>query len=170
MKRIIIFSLCFCFLFLSACSDTEKAFPDDISCEEILGALQSVDTPPESEKLYCSSGEVLDSFSMSLWADGLYAECEKLPLLEDYAIFLGAGTDTYEVTVLKAKDEKDVPALVDLIDRRKETLANGDKGMYDINFETRMENSRIETDGRFVIFLLTDNNDSAWQAAQSLKK
>ena len=168
MKRIIIFALCFCFVFLSACS--EKHFPEDASCEKILGELQSIGEIPESEKLYCSSSEVLDAFSMSLWADGLYAECEELPLLEDYAIFLGAGTDTYEVTVLKAKDEKDVSLLVDLIERRKETLANGDKGMYDVKFKTRMENSRLEIDGKFVIFLLTDNNDASWEAVQKLKK
>ncbi len=168
MKRIIIFSLCICFAFLCACS--EKSFPEDTSCEEILTALQSVGDVPESEKFYCSSGEVLDAFSMSLWADGLYTECAELDLLEDYAIFLGAGTNTYEVTVLKAKDEKDVPLLVDLIERRKEALANGDKGMYDVNFETRMENSLVKTDGKFVIFLLTDDNDSAWESAQSLKK
>ena len=49
-----------------------------------------------------------DNLSMSLWADGVFEECADFKLLADYAIYLGAGTDTYEVTVLKAKEQQDL--------------------------------------------------------------
>ncbi len=168
MKKAIVLLMVLIMLFAVGCG--EKSFPDSLSCEEIVAAYQSVSEKPEYEKFYHKSENNLDTFSMSLWADGLFQECNELELLEDYAIYLGSGTDTYEVTVLKAKNEADTEKLVDLIERRKKTLENGDKGMYDQNFKTKMANSVLKTDGKFVIFLITDDNDAALKAAEKLKE
>lgn len=167
MKKVIAILMVILVLFAVSCT-AENSFPDSLSCEEIVSTLQSVGEKPEYEKFYRKSQNNLDTLSMSLWADGLFEECAEFDLLEDYAIYLGAGTDTYEVTVLKAKKEKDVETLKALIERRKQTLANGDKGMYDTSFETKMANSVLKTDGRFVIFLISDDNDTALKATQKL--
>ncbi len=169
MKKIIVLLMVLILLFTVGCSG-EKSFSDNLSCEDIAAAYQSVGEKPEYEKFYRKSENNLDAFSMSLWADGLFQECEELELLEDYAIYLGSGADTYEVTVLKAKNEQDIDVLVDLIERRKKTLQNGDKGMYDQNFETKMANSVLKTDGKFVVFLITDDNDAALKAAEKLEE
>lgn len=161
---VLLFAGCF-----SACG-TSKTFPEDITCEDIMNAVLKGDNPPESEKLYLKSLDNLDPLSMGLWADGLYEDCEELELLSDYAIYLGAGVKTYEITVLKAKNSNDVHKLVDLIERRKKTLELGDKGMYDPDFELRMSNSMVYKDGLFVIFLITENNDVAYKTIESLKE
>ncbi|MBE6779501.1 MAG: DUF4358 domain-containing protein [Ruminococcaceae bacterium] len=169
MKKIIVLLMALTLLFTVGCGG-EKSFPDNLSCEDIVAAYQSAGEKPEYEKFYRKSENNLDAFSMSLWADGSFQECDELELLEDYAIYLGSGADTYEVTVLKAKNEADTEKLIDLIKRRKKTLENGDKGMYDQSFETKMANSVVKTDGKFVIFLITDDNDAAIKAAEKLKE
>lgn len=155
-------------LFVSGCSAT--SIPDTLSCEEIVSAVHSSGAVPKFEKYYCKSQDNMDSFSMSLWADGLFSECEEYSLLEDYAIYLGAGTDTYEVTAIKGKTKEDVEALKGLIERRKNALAAGDKGMYDASFDAKMENSVTIVDGRYVIFLVTGDNDSAKASIDKLKE
>ncbi len=169
MKKITAILMVALMLFAVSCT-AQKSLPDSLSCEEILTTLQSVGEKTDYEKYYQKSQNNLDSLSMSLWSDGVFEECAEFDLLEDYAIYLGAGTDTYEVTVLKSKNEADTEKLVDLVERRKETLANGDKGMYDQAFETKMANSVLKTDGRFVIFLITNDNEAALKAAEALKK
>lgn len=148
---------------------TQKSFPEDISCEDILNAAQSVGSIPEAENVYLKSQDNLDAYSMSLWVDGIFEESEELELLKDYAIFLGAGVTTYEVAVIKAESEKDVETLKDIIARHKQTLTLGDKGMYDPDFDIRMENSVVYEDGLFVIFLVTEDNTAAKQAIEKLK-
>ena len=169
MKKFAAILLVALMLFAVSCTD-EKSLPDNLSCEEIVAELQSVGEKPEYEKFYRKSENNLDAFSMSLWADGSFRECDELELLEDYAIYLGAGTDTYEVTVLKAKEQQDLEKLENLIERRKQTLQNGDKGMYDPSFETKMSNAVVKTNGNFVIFLITDDNDAALKAIEKLAK
>lgn len=153
----------------SACG-AKKAFGQDITCEDIMKAAQTVGAVPKYDELYLKSEENLDTYSMSLWADGEFKECKELELLSDYAIFLGGGTDTYEITVLKAEDEEHIKTLEKLIERRKKTLELGDKGFYDPDFDLRMENSVVYSDGLFVIFLITEDNDAAVKAIETLKE
>lgn len=169
MKKITAILMVALMLFAVSCT-AQKSLPDSLSCEEILTTLQSVGEKTDYEKYYQKSQNNLDSLSMSLWSDGVFEECAEFDLLEDYAIYLGAGTDTYEVTVLKSKNEADTEKLVDLVERRKKTLENGDKGMYDPSFETKMSNAVLKTDGPFVIFLITNDNEAALKAAEALKK
>lgn len=169
MKKIICVFFAILFLFATGCS-AEKGFGENITCEKIVDAVHSAIKAPRFEKYYRKSEGNFDSQSMSLWADGLYVECEEYELLEDYALYLGAGTDTYEVVALKAKTNYDAQTMAKVIERRKETLASGDKGMYDLNFQKRMENSVVEVTGRFVVFLVTDNNDEALAAINELKE
>lgn len=149
---------------------TLKSIPEDTGCETILNAVRSVEDSSDNEKLYLKSEDNLDALSMGLWADGLYEECKELELLSDYAIFLGAGVKTYEITILKAKTKGDVATIVDLIERRKKTLELGDKGMYDPDFELRMSNSVVYKDGLFVMLLITEDNDAAIKAIEQLKE
>lgn len=171
MKRLfcLIFTILLFITCFSACSGG-KSFPEDITCEDILNEALSTENPPESEKQYIKSQGNLDALSMGLWADGLYKECAELELLGDYAIYLGAGVKTYEITILKAENKKDVNTLVDLIERRKKTLELGDKGMYDPDFEVRMSNALVYKDGLFVIFLITEDNDAVYKAIRNLKE
>ena len=91
----------------TACGD-KKTFPEDVSCEDILNAAQSVGEVPEAQNIYLKSQDNLDSYSMSLWVDGIFEESKELSKLKDYAIFLSAGVTTYEIAVLKAENEKDI--------------------------------------------------------------
>lgn len=169
MKKIIALFFAVLFLFTAGCAK-EKNFADAVTCEEIVDAVHSAGKAPNFEKYYRKSKNNLDSQTFSLWADGLYVECEDFDLLEDYAMFLGAGTETYEVVVLKAETNYDAQGMKELFERRKKTLAAGDKGMYDLNFEKKMENSVVEVVGEFAIFLVTDFNDDAVAAIEKLKE
>ena len=156
-------------VYLSGC-ENNKDFSQEVTCEDIMKAAQSVGEVPEAEKIYLNSQKNLDSTLLSLWADGLYLECDEYTLIDDYAIFLCSGSHTYEIAVLKADSEDSISALNGLIERRKETLMLGDKGAYDPRFDMRMQNSVVYNDGLFVIFLVTDYNDASLRAIENLKK
>ena len=161
----------FCVL-LAACnqnSESEKGFKDGVNCEDVMNAVIGVTEHLDAEKIYLKSSNNLDFNNFSLWVDGLYGECEEFNLLSDYAIFVSAGTTTYEVAVLKTDKIENIDKLKELLERRKETLSLGDKGMYDPNFETRINNSKVLTAGEFVILLITDDNDAALEAIEKLK-
>ncbi len=153
----------------SACG-AKKEFSQDITCESIMEAAQTVGEIPKFDKFYLKSEDNLDAYSLSLWADGEFKQCEELEILSDYAIFLGGGTQTYEIVVLKAKTAEDINTLEDLIERRKQTLNHSDRSFYDPDFDLRMENSVAYSDGLFVIFLITDDNDAAVKAIEALKE
>ena len=163
-SALLIISICL----LSACSDSQS-FKEGTSCEEIMNAVVEVTEHPQSDKVYLKAEDNLDTYSLSLWADGLYQECEEFELLFDYAIFVSAGTTTYEVAVLKADKKENVEKVKDLINRRKETLSLGDKGMYDPDFQSRMSNSQLKAVGEYVIFIVTDDNDAALDAIEQFK-
>ena len=168
MKKTISICLTFLISFLIGCSGS-SGFPSDVSCEDIADAVLNVTEHPEAEEYYTLSKGNLDSYSMSLWSDGLFEESSEFSKLDDYAIFLSAGTTTYEVAVLKAKNSDDVSLFTQLIERRKETLALGDKGMYDPNFKKRMDSSKVITEGNIVIFIVNDDITAAEDAINALK-
>ena len=165
----ILLSVLMIMVVFTACGEKET-FPQDVSCEDIMKAAQSVGEVPEAQNIYLKSQENLDSCSMSLWVDGIFEESKELDKLKDYAIFLSAGVTTYEIAVLKAQSEKDIDVLKDIINRRKQTLTLGDKGMYDPDFDVRMENAEVYNDGMFVIFLVTEDNAASKNAIENLKK
>ena len=169
MKKLLLITVSVFLMLLIGCSSAESKI-DAVACEDIMQAVIDVTAHPDSEKIYTKSEDNMDAFSMSLWADGLFEECEEYGALSDYGIFLSAGRTTYEVAVLRCGDKKEIAALTDLIERRKETLALGDKGMYDPDFKKRMNASVIVTEGNTVIFLVTDDNEAAKKAISELKK
>ncbi len=170
MKKISVFlSVLLTTVVLLCGCKTNLELSSNLTCEDILNAAVLATDAPEFEHKYIKSENNLDAFAMSLWSDGLYAESEDLVLLNDYAIYVAAGTTTYEVAVLKAKSPNDIEKLLSIVEKRKKTISQGDKGMYDPNFSIRIENSVIKADGNFVIFLLTDNNDAAIDAIDALK-
>lgn len=154
-------------LLLAGCG---KQFAEEITAKDIMSVAIASGNAPEYEKVYCPSETVLTSKDMSLWADSKYVECTEFSMLEDYAIYISAGVVSYEIAVLKVTDAQHIESLMQVIERRKETLSQGDKGFYDKNFKTRMEQSQLYSDGDFVIFLMTEDNDSAKQAINKLKK
>lgn len=170
LKTSIICIMALCLLAVTACGNT-KAFSADIDCEDILNAAKSaVGSTPENEMLYLENENKLDTYTMSLWADGAYKECEEFHLLADYAMYYSSDNNTYEISVLRAADRKDVEILSSLLARRKETLSVGDKAAYDPNFKSLIEDSRILTEGEFAILLITPNNDAAETAIENLKQ
>ena len=140
-----------------------------IACESIMNAVLDSTQHPESENVYLASSGTLDTYSMSLWADGLFSECAEFSLLTDYAIYVSAGTTIYELAVFKTASADNTVKLVDLLERRKENLANGQKGMYDPYFESRISNSKIITDGEYAMLIITDDNNAAIEAINNLK-
>lgn len=170
IKKLIVCVVCVCLFLLAACGDA-KAFPQDITCDQILDAAkQAVGTLPSSEKVYTADTEPLDSYKMSLWADGAYKECEEFSLVSDYALYYSADNSTFEISVLKAKTESDTEKLISVFERRKQTLSIGDKAAYDPDFNKLMDNSKILTEGEFVILLLTPDNDAVAAAIENLKQ
>lgn len=171
MKKIKSIVICtVCLLLLVACGNS-KALPDSVTAGAIASAvIDAVGDYPESNTTYAKKTQELDTFTMSLWADGSYQECEEYGLLDDYHIFYSADNSTYEVSVLKAKSSDDVQKLLDVLERRKQTLSSGDKAEYDPNFNKLMGDSKILTEGEFVILLITTDNTAAIEAIENLKQ
>ena len=107
---------------------------------------------------------------MSMWSDGVFDECQEFDLISDYAICYSNDNNTFEISVLKAEKKEDASKLVSLLERRKQTLATGDKAAYDPEFEMLLEKSEILVCDSFVILLITQNNDAVISAIETLKK
>lgn len=169
MKKVKILTaccICVALLFVSACGGA-KQFPQDVTCETILNAATDVEMHYNTHT-YIKNKTELDSFAMSLWADGLFEECEEYDLLSDYAICYSNDNTTYEISVLKAKTNDDVEKLQSLLERRKQTLSEGDKAEYDPNFNLRMDDAKIIVEGDFVILLITPDNMAVLDAIEKL--
>lgn len=181
MKRLLslILALLMC---LCACSEKENeesgdaTFPEDITCEEIMrAAVEAVhfseDGSEDGSDTYLPDRENFDEFEMGLWADSSFEGCEEFGLLTDYAIlYLPYAYVTYEVAVLKAEDTEGAEKLLEVLERRKETLAAGDKGFYDANFESIIEDSQTYLDGNYAIMIITGDAATSRAAIEELKK
>ena len=170
MKRIIsLFLIGAIFMTFASCGP-KKALPQDTSCESILKGIEQVIEMPKYEKLYLKSQNNLDAVSLSLWCDGELTSFSETSMIEDYAVFLAAGVETFEIAILKYAESVDQKTKEDIFERRKNTLASGDKGAYDPNFENMMGCSVIYIDGNFAILLITEDNDKALEAIENLKQ
>ena len=167
MKKIIAILISVLMLFCVACGES-GGFAEGTTCEKILNAATDV-KPYDNTELYVKDTTNLDSYTMAMWADGVFQECEEFDLLSDYAICYSKDNTTYEISVLKAKSTNDAKALESLLERRKQTLEGGTKAAYDPNFKQLMQKSKIVTEGEFVILLITDDNDAVISAIEKLK-
>ncbi len=168
LKTLIISCVVLSLLLCAACGQS-KGFGGDITAEQILNAAKAV-KPYENNKTYIKGNIDLDTFSMSMWSDGIFDECKEFDLISDYALYYSADNNTFEISVLKAKSSEDTQKLVSLFERRKQTLAAGDKAAYDPQFEKLMNESEILVDGDFVILLITPDNDAVIKAIEKLKQ
>ena len=166
---------------LCACSENkedeaEAAFPEDITCEEIMRAAVdavhfSEDGSEDGSDTFLPANENFDEFEMGLWADSSFEGCEEYELLTDYAIlYLPYAYVTYEVAVLEAEDAEGAEKLLDVLERRKDTLAAGDKGFYDANFENIIDDSLTYRDGNYAIMLITGDAATSKEAIEALKE
>ncbi len=168
LKFLILFGLVSSLLLCAACGQS-KSFSSDITAEQILNAAKAVQ-PYENSKTYIKGKVDLDAFFMSLWSDGIFDECEEFDLLSDYAIYYSNDNSTFEISVLKASKKEDTQKLVSLFERRKQTLAAGDKAAYDPDFKMLMDDSKILVEENFVILLITPDNQAIITAIENLKQ
>ncbi len=168
MKKTIIFLLSVLLIVCVACGKS-KAFPADIKCEQILNAATAA-VSYENTTIHIKDKNNLDTYDMAMWADGVFDECSEFDLISDYAICYSADNTTYEISVLKAKSKDDVQKVTELLQRRKQTLQGGVKAAYDPDFEKLMQNSKILSEGEFVILLITADNTSVLTAIDNLKQ
>lgn len=169
---------------LCACSEKKddkeeaegKSFPDDITCYEIMrAAVEAVhfseDGNEDGSDMYLPDRDNFDDFEMGLWADQNFDGCKEFELLTDYAIlYLPYAYVTYEVAVFEAANEEDAEKLLGVLERRKDTMAAGDKGFYDANFESVMEDSLTYRDGNYAIMIITGDAETSKAAIEALKK
>lgn len=167
-KIIMICYICIGLLIFTACGET-KTFPENISCKTILDAAATAETY-DNTKTYTKDKDDLDAFLMSMWSDGIFAECEDFDIISDYAICYSNDNTTYEIAVLKATSNENVSKLVSLLERRKQTLSEGDKAEYDPNFNLLMNDAKILTDGCFAMLLITSDNNAVIEAIENLKE
>ena len=166
-KKIMVAFLVIALTFCVACGG--KALPETATCEQILTAATSAQSY-DNVKTYIKGKVELDSFFMSLWADGSFEECQEYDLISDYAICYSNDNKTFEIAVLKAEKANDAGRLQELLERRKQTLSQGDKAEYDPNFKKLMSNCKIITGEKFVMLLITEDNASVVNAIEDLKK
>ncbi len=168
MKKAIIFLLSILLIVCVACGKS-KAFPADIKCEQILNAATGA-VSYENTTTHIKDKNSLDTYDMAMWADGVFDECSEFELISDYAICYSSDNTTYEISVLKAKSKDDVSKLYEVLQRRKQTLQGGVKAAYDPDFEKLMQNSKILSEGQFVILLITEDNTIALTQIENLKQ
>lgn len=168
MKKFLCFLAALMLLLLSGCG--EAVLPQDISAEQVLEECLKVGENPEISSEYLKSKNNFDSFKMSLWADGIYAECPEAEMVSDYAIVTGSAKDTFEISVLKADNAENAKQLRAVLQRRKQTISGSDNSNYDPNFTKRFENLVIKEDGLFVMLIMTEDNSKRLEQIEKLKK
>lgn len=168
MKKLKLICVLLGFVFLCAC--TEKSLPKSYEAKQILDIAINATQEYENTVEYIKGTKDLDSFNMSLWADGAYAECAEFELLDDYALCYSGDNGTYEISVLKAKNADDIEMLAKVLERRKTTLSSGDRAAYDPNFDRLIKDAQIITSGNFAILLVTDDNAAAQEKIDTLKQ
>ena len=167
MKKAILFLMALMMLFCIACGES-SGFSDDTTCEQIFNTASEIEAYDNTE-IYIKNKSNIDTYAMSIWSDGVFQESEELDLLSDYAICYSKDNTTYEISVLKAKNTDDVSKIELLLKRRKDTLEGGTKAAYDPNFKKLMQDSKIITEGEYVILLITNDNSAVIEAINKLK-
>lgn len=167
-KNLFLFGVIFSLLLCVACGQN-TSFGSDITAEQILNTATTVQIY-DNNKTYIKGKVEMDAFSMSMWSDGVFDECKEFDLISDYAVCYSNDNNTFEISVLKAEKKEDTDKLVSLLERRKQTLATGDKAAYDPEFKMLMEKSEILVEDEFVILLITHDNDAVISAIETLKK
>ncbi|MDO4608508.1 MAG: DUF4358 domain-containing protein [Clostridia bacterium] len=169
MKKLSLICVLLSFILLCGCA--EKTIPQDYTAKRVFVEISAVAESYENRTDYIKGvGDTLDTYNMSLWADGTYAECDEYALIDDYAISYSADNGTYEISVLKAKNADDTQKLAKVLERRKATLSAGDRAAYDPDFQKKMDDAEIITNGNFVILLITSENEKAVEAINNLKQ
>lgn len=171
---IVAVSLCAALLLSSCGGGADKAFPEALTCEEVMtAALNALDGEPEAESYYSSAKDdavKLDEFELSLLEDGLFEACPEYSEVKDYALYICNGKETFELQVLKAGSEEGAEKLKGMLDRRIQTISGGDKAMYDPSFDSMIKNAQTYTDGLFAVLMITSDNSAARSAIDALKK
>ncbi len=167
MKKLL--GILICIIFLAGCGKT-ASFSSNVTCNDIMQAAIDATNAPEYDNIYRYNEDNFNSLNMSLWAYGLYEECDEYNLIEDCAIYVGAGNITYEVGVIKPKNIADAEKIEEVFSKRKDTMSAGNKAAYDPDFNLMIKDSLIYTDGEFVILLVTKDNIAAKEAINALKE
>lgn len=167
MKRLFLL-ICALTLFLYSCG--AKTLSDETSCDDILNAvLASQEGAPECDKIYRKSDGSLEEYTLSLWARGTFSKCEEFDLIDDCAMYVCSGTQTFEVDIIKAVDEGAAKELDKMLEERIKTVSAGDKAAYDPDFDKMIKSSMHYTDGKYAILLITYDTRAAKEAIDELK-
>jgi len=156
---------------------TEENTPDvNVSCEDLMWAAVnavhfSEDGSLDGSDTYLPSEDNFDALEMALWADQDFEDCPEYELLVDYAVlYLPYAYVTYEVAVFKADSAENAEKLLDVLERRIDTMAAGDKGFYDANFEKTIEDAQVYRDGKYAFMLITGDGATSRAAVEELMK
>ncbi len=81
-------------------------------------------------------------------------------LCEDYAILIGNCDVPYEIHLLRARSHSNLSDLLACVDERRELLSEHKNSTFNPDTEERVEKSVSYCAGRYVVLLVTDDNDS----------
>ncbi len=146
-----------CCLFLSSCGREEK------SAEEILGTLCEVAGElPDGEIYRLSAEEGEDGYLSAELFGSLYGEDGKelfsSGILEDCAIYLSSFEAPYEIAVFRAYSRSDADSVAALCLTRADELQ---VALHRTEWESLASSAHVVVRGRWVVFLVTDNQEEA---------
>ena len=140
MKKIAAATFC-CLVMLIGCSSSKKAMDMDTFSKEVLSKGSFGD-----ELILLSDKVVADYYDLSF--EGL----------EDYRIYVSSSSATAsEFGVFKCKDETALKAAKAVIESRiSDQITNYENYRPDEKF--RLDNALIETNGNYLLFVVSDDN------------
>ena len=151
------------------CKEDDKIMPGGITCEQILNAVYTT-APYGNTTTYIKDKNDMDADTMSKWATGAVKEFAEYELLADYAICYSNDISVYDIAVLKANSKDDVKKLENVVNKRIATLRSSKKATQDPNFERMISEAKVLVSDKYVILIITQNNNAAEKAINNLKQ
>lgn len=162
MKKRLLAFLLLSILFLSACSRTQTACP-----EQVLSALTEAEIGLPAGQLYLSSAPEDDAAYLSpdLMA-ALYGQGEppwQLSLVEDYGIFLSTAQHPCEFAVFQTYAHSDTDDVAAMCCTRLDALRIHYK---DTQYAYYLQQARVIVIDKYVLLLVSSDTENALRAAR----
>ena len=152
MKKLLFLLLC---LALTSCRSAMS--PSDAMANAVTNGTGL----PGSYHIYYSDADVdsphypTDVIKEKLYTDGYDVDA----LCDSYAVLIGDGDIPYEIHLLRARSQSNVSDLLACVDERRELLTEHKNSAFNSDTEERVEQAVSYCAGKYVVLLVTDDND-----------
>jgi len=163
-----------CFAVVSCGDESAKSIDDTAAVNDILDdILAKFPDAPAGSNFYSDSADDSEYFD-SIIGPTEYGDGFVLPELDatdSYAVFVPEAKSTFNIAVFKSKTDADTATIKTMLEAKVTAMQNNPQiKAYDDEkgtMQTMANNGKVYTAGKYVIMLITSDNDAAVNAAEA---